>query len=281
MKIQGKTYIVTGGCGAIGQAVARELSKRGAIVAVFDVLSPEKGNAIVKEYTIDGTVLYFQTDVSEVEQVTSHCNDILEKVPKGSLAGVVHCAAISRKRQWSNKMTDSCADFKEIMKVNIYGTFVIDACVADAINSQYPSEGVFPPRVTEERGVIVNFASAVANPVPARCLTYGPTKTAVLGITSGAADFLGPSGIRVVSVSPAVVASEMIADRMPYFETELNAMAVFPRRASKPEEIVHGVIFLIENSMMNACDLRPDGAWRTGSCWGGGIDAREVAPSLE
>ena len=63
------------------------------------------------------------------------------------------------------------------MKVNVFGTFVVDACVSDAINSQYPNEGAFHERVKEERGCIVNFASAVANPVPARCLTYGPTKS--------------------------------------------------------------------------------------------------------
>jgi 3-hydroxyacyl-CoA dehydrogenase len=94
------------------------------------------------------------------------------------------------------------------------GTFVIDACVSDAINSQYPDEGPFAPRVDEERGCIVNIASAVANPVPARCLTYGPTKTCVLGITTGAADFLGPSGIRVCSLSPSAVASKIMGDRL-------------------------------------------------------------------
>jgi len=36
---------------------------------------------------------------------------------------------------------------------------------------------------------------------------------------------------------------------------ELDAAAIFPRRAAEPEEVVHGVMFLIENSMMNACDV--------------------------
>jgi len=61
--------------------------------------------------------------------------------------------------------------------VNAYGTFLVDSVIADAINSQYPAEGPFPKRVTEERGVIINIASAVARPVPARCLTYGVTKS--------------------------------------------------------------------------------------------------------
>jgi 3-hydroxyacyl-CoA dehydrogenase len=91
---------------------------------------------------------------------------------------------------------------------------LVDSVIADAINSQYPDEGAFPKRTTEERGVIINIASAVARPVPARCLTYGVTKTAVLGITSAMADYLGPSGIRVNSVSPAVVASALMGERI-------------------------------------------------------------------
>lgn len=63
------------------------------------------------------------------------------------------------------------------MHVNSYGTFVVDSCIADAINSQYPDEGPFGPRVTEERGCIVNITSVVANPVPARCICYGTSKS--------------------------------------------------------------------------------------------------------
>jgi 3-hydroxyacyl-CoA dehydrogenase len=76
-----------------------------------------------------------------------------------------------------------------------------------------------------------------------------------LGITTGAADFLGPSGIRVCSVSPSAVASKMMGDRLPYMVSELDAAAIFPRRAAEPEEVVHGVIFLLENSMVNAFDV--------------------------
>lgn len=67
--------------------------------------------------------------------------------------------------------------FQKVMHVNATGTFIVDSCIADAINSQYPDEGPFAPRVTEERGCIVNIASAVAWPVPARCLTYGASKS--------------------------------------------------------------------------------------------------------
>lgn len=93
-----------------------------------------------------------------------------------------------------------------MLNINVTGTFIVNAHVADAIN--YPlnhpvSADEHAPFWTteEERGVIINFASAAANPY-ARVLGYGPGKTAVIGITKAMADFLGPSGIRVVSISP-------------------------------------------------------------------------------
>lgn len=63
------------------------------------------------------------------------------------------------------------------MEINSTGTFIVDACIADAINSQYPDEGAFPKRTNDERGIIVNIASVVGWPVPARCLTYGVSKS--------------------------------------------------------------------------------------------------------
>jgi 3-hydroxyacyl-CoA dehydrogenase len=116
-------------------------------------------------------------------------------------------------------------------------------------------------------------------PVP---LATPDSLAAVMGITSGAADFLGPSGIRVCSVSPAVVASTLMGpDRIPYFESELNAGVIFPRRTSQPAEVAHGILYLIENSMMNDFHLKIDGGWRGSSNWGGDKDRTSPFPGRE
>lgn len=74
-------------------------------------------------------------------------------------------------------MADSIAQFKKMLDVNTFGTFVVNAHISDAINSQYPDQAEkLPPRVNEERGIIVNYASAAARPY-ARVLGYGPTKS--------------------------------------------------------------------------------------------------------
>jgi NAD(P)-dependent dehydrogenase (short-subunit alcohol dehydrogenase family) len=96
---------------------------------------------------------------------------------------------------------------------------VINAHIADAINAQYPkpeSERFFV--TDDERGIIVNFASVAGHDLYARCLSYGPTKAAVLGMTRSFADYLGPSGIRVCSVSPSIVISGLTAGFSGYFQ---------------------------------------------------------------
>jgi hypothetical protein len=97
----------------------------------------------------------------------------------------------------------------------------------------------------------------------------------VLGIGSAAADYLGPSAIRVNSVSPSIVASALMGDRtvstctsqidaervivklqyQAYFEAEVEAGAIYPRRFAVVDEIIVGVMYLLENSMMNDYDV--------------------------
>lgn len=185
--------------------------ERGGYAVVFDVLDEAAGTAKVKTYPHPERAFYFKTDISDYDSVSAATTAALAVIPKGSLAGGVHCAAIAPGAEWSHHLKDSVPRFAKVLQVNVYGTFVVDACIADAISSQYPDDGPFAPRVTEERGIIINIASVVARPVPARCITYGPSKTAVLGISSGMADFLGPFGIRCCTVSPAVVASAMMS----------------------------------------------------------------------
>jgi 3-hydroxyacyl-CoA dehydrogenase len=81
----------------------------------------------------------------------------------------------------------------------------------------------------------------------------------VLGITTAAADFLAPCGIRVNSVAPALVYSALMnqGGRVEYFKEQLDAYSMFPRRFTTPEEISHAIVFLVENSMMNAFHVSP------------------------
>jgi NAD(P)-dependent dehydrogenase (short-subunit alcohol dehydrogenase family) len=201
MKIEGSTFIITGGTGGIGGGAARMLLSLGARVALFDVLPEDKGAAIAAEM---GDALYVRVDITDDGAVKAAVRRVVDSL--GNLRGCVHCAGVAIKREWTNDAADSIPDFRKMLDINVAGTFIVNAHVADAIN--YPLNHPNGPdehapfwTTDEERGVIINFASAAAAPY-ARVLGYGPGKLAVVGITKAMADFLGPSGIRVVSISP-------------------------------------------------------------------------------
>lgn len=97
-------------------------------------------------------------------------------------------------------------------------------------------------------------------------------------------DFLGPSGIRVCSISPSIVASAMTANFSTYFSDDLQKHAAFPRIPASPEEIAPTVTFLIENKFANGIDVAVDGGWRLVTQRpgvSGGDDPRTLAPGLE
>lgn len=136
----------------------------------------------------------------------------------------------------------------------------MNAHVADAINAPYnkkDSQGKPTFYTTdEERGIIINFASAAAHGLYARTLAYGPTKIAVIGITKSMSDFLGPSGIRVCSVSPSIVASAMTANFSTYFSDDLLKHATFPRVPATPDDVTPTIQYLIENKFLNGIDIQ-------------------------
>ncbi|KAM0748073.1 hypothetical protein T439DRAFT_280196, partial [Meredithblackwellia eburnea MCA 4105] len=256
--------IITGGTGGIGGNVAKSLVELGANVGLFDVAPPAKGDEFAASLSKTAAV-YVKVDITDSDAVKAAVESVVEKF--GNLKGAVHCAGIAVKREWTNDLQDSVKDYKLMTEVNNIGTFIVNAQVADAINKPYNHpEGVtgkVPFWTTdEERGVIINFASAAAHGLYARCLCYAPTKAAVIAITQTMSNFLGPSGIRVNSVSPSIVASAMTANFSTYFTNDLLEHATFPRIPMTPDEITPTVRYLIENKFVNGIDIKVDGGWK-------------------
>jgi NAD(P)-dependent dehydrogenase (short-subunit alcohol dehydrogenase family) len=188
----------------------------GASVALFDVVPPETGDKFASEVESSGSgktkALYHKVDITDSDAVRDAVARVVDTL--GNLKGVVHCAGVAIKRPWTNDVAESIPNFKKVslshllarpssfesgqvrcslrvqmLDINVTGTFIVNAHIADAINKplNHPdgSDKHGPFWTTdEERGVIVNFASAAANPY-ARVLSYGPGKTAVIGITKG------------------------------------------------------------------------------------------------
>ena len=84
MRINGSTFIVTGGASGLGAATARELLERGANVGIADLADPP--------LEVSSRALYRRIDVRDEDQVGTLIADVLEQF--GRLDGVVNCAGI-------------------------------------------------------------------------------------------------------------------------------------------------------------------------------------------
>jgi len=186
--LDGRVAIITGGARGQGAAEGRRFRAEGAVVYLTDVLVAE-GAAVAAE--IGATFL--EHDVTDVDQWKVVVEHVLAEAGRIDVlvnnAGVLHWAT----------MTETTLDaWNRVVAINQTGVFLGMQAVAPAMKAQ-------------QSGNIVNISSVAAYSGSGPCFAYGATKWAVRGMTKGAAQELGPFGIRVNSVHPGVIDTPMMA----------------------------------------------------------------------
>jgi 3alpha(or 20beta)-hydroxysteroid dehydrogenase len=245
-RLAGKTAIITGGARGMGEATARLFVEHGAQVVIGDVLEAE-GSALADELGKNAT--FVRLDVSS-EADWSNAVAAAEKL--GTLNVLVNNAAIMRM----TAITDTTvADFMQIVQVNQLGTFL-------GIRS------VIAPMKAAGGGSIINISSIDGLHAQAGVSAYSSTKWAVRGLTKTAAIELGQYGIRVNSVHPGGIYTEMGGSAV-MTEEQLNESVYkdFPiPRVGRPEEVAYVTLFLAtdEATYSTGGEFIADGGWFTG-----------------
>ncbi|MCR9184289.1 MAG: glucose 1-dehydrogenase [Halieaceae bacterium] len=245
-RLAGKTAIITGGARGMGEATARLFVEHGAQVVIGDVLEAE-GSALADELGKNAT--FVRLDVSS-EADWSNAVAAAEKL--GTLNVLVNNAAIMRM----TAITDTTvADFMQIVQVNQLGTFL-------GIRS------VIAPMKAAGGGSIINISSIDGLHAQAGVSAYSSTKWAVRGLTKTAAIELGQYGIRVNSVHPGGIYTEMGGSAF-MTEEQLNESVYkdFPiPRVGRPEEVAYVTLFLAtdEATYSTGGEFIADGGWFTG-----------------
>ncbi|WP_330254579.1 glucose 1-dehydrogenase [Nocardia sp. NBC_00565] len=240
-RVKGKTVIVSGGARGMGAAFARRLVAEGAAVVVADVLIDE-GKAVAAELGDDAVFLpHDVTDESSWETVVAEAERIFGPV-SGLVnnAGIVHVDPIEQLAE---------ADYRRVIDVNQVGVFL-------------GMKTVVPSMRRAGGGSIVNISSIGGIIAFSNILGYVASKWAVRGMTKAAAQEFGADGIRVNSVHPGVVATEMTAD------SDRSHSMVHDQplpRAAAPGELAGLVLFLIsdEASFCTGSEFVADGGYTT------------------
>lgn len=250
MKLANMTAIVTGAGSGMGEATARLLAANGVKVALFD-LNEVAVNQVAKE--IGG--IAFVCDVSDDEAVTSAV--MQAEAQHGPARICVHCAGVApAKRMVGRKGVMPLADFEQVIKINLVGSFNIMRVVASRL--------VETETVNEsgERGVVILTSSVAATEGQIGQTAYSASKGGVIGMTLPAARELASQGIRVMTIAPGIVATPMLLNMPQTVQDSLAASVPFPKRLADPKEYAELAKHIVENEMLNGSVIRLDGAIR-------------------
>jgi len=253
MKVEGLVSIVTGGASGLGEAAVKRLVEEGSKVVIAD-MDEERGNKLAGQYD-SSKVIFVKTDVTKEEDVKNLVDKTLEKF--GKIHVLINCAGIVAHGHIFSKSTTADV-FKKIMQVNVIGTFNVSKAVAHVMVKQEPIGE------TKERGVIINVSS-IAGLEGARGMSiYSASKGAIIGMTVPMARDLGSSGVRVITIAPGIMITEMarpiLESKDPQTETLKKITAL--GRFGEAHEFAETCIGMIKSSYITGAVIRLDGGNR-------------------
>ena len=242
--IKGKKVLVTGGAQGIGKSVAEILADCGALVGLLD-MQGEKTKQIAQ--SIGRGTIAISCDVTDPVQVNSAVDEFIKHF--GGLDAVFNNAGIVIHKP-AEEMTPE--EFRQINDVNVNGVFY----VAQAAAKAFMRAGV--------GGSIVNTASmsgTIVN-IPQCQAAYNTSKAAVVHLTKSLAVEWAGKGIRVNSISPGYIATEMTGTVRADWRDCWMSLVPFGRMGT-PEELAGAVIYLMSDasSYTSGADIIIDGCF--------------------
>jgi 3-oxoacyl-[acyl-carrier protein] reductase len=252
MEIRNKTVVVTGAGRGIGRAIALELARHGADIALFDLNSEdlEETSELCTAEAVRARS--YRVNVSDEGEVTTAMKRVA--VDFGRLDGLVNNAGIVRDGLLV-KVKDgavvgrmSMDQWNAVIGVNLSGVFL---CAREAAAHMIE---------LGNGGVIVNISS-ISRVGNAGQSNYSAAKAGVESMGVVWAKELARYGIRVGSIAPGFTHTEILSSMRPEVLDKLTAPVPL-KRLGQPEEIAHAVTFIFENDFFTGRCIEVDGGLR-------------------
>jgi 3-oxoacyl-[acyl-carrier protein] reductase len=229
MEIRGKVILITGGCGGMGIAMAKEFRKFNKKIILCD-LHIEKGLKMARD---SNDITCIRVDMGNPEEIERNLLPLIQSgdspdilvnnvgiSPKGDVPGETLKTWEMPLEEWNN-----------VLAVNLTSYF-------------YCAKLVLPSMIQKGWGRIINIASLAARTGgQVAPVHYVATKAGVLGLTKILAKEAGPFGINVNSINPGRIDTPMIHD-VPDEVNESYLPKIPVGRLGLPEDIGKAVLFL-------------------------------------
>ena len=274
-RLAGKVAVVTGGGNGLGRATSLRFAEEGAAVVVADLLDGPGEETVREIEKLGGRATFVSVDVTSRADNDAMARTAIERFDRLDVvvtaAGVAMANYVSgdlelaEKTMRSRPQADVARAFADldvdewqtVIDINLTGTLKsLQACVAAMLDHGC------------ERGAsLVTIASIAAKHPDAGSVPYGVSKAGVWYLTKKLARDLAPAGIRVNSIGPGFIETNMTAimQFMPEAAREHIVRQIPMGRMGTPQEIANTALFLAsdEASYFTGEILHPDGGFYT------------------
>ncbi|MDH3841656.1 MAG: SDR family oxidoreductase [Chromatiales bacterium] len=252
MDMKDKVVVITGAARGLGAAMAEAAAARGATLALVDLKAEMLDDTAAVCDRIGAKTACYGANVALEDDVNRLFADIERDF--GRVDGLINNAGITRdgmlvkarKGEIVDKM--SLAQWQAVIDVNLTGVFL---CGREAAAMMIAKK---------TKGVIVNISSISRHGNMGQT-NYSAAKAGVAAMTVTWAKELARYGIRVASIAPGFIATELVASMKP--EALERIRGVIPiGHLGRPDDIAHAAMFIFENDYISGRCIEPDGALR-------------------
>ena len=268
--LKGKTAVISGAARGLGLAFAEVLASAGCNIAVLDIL-PEPSAALYDLRSAhDIKVEYYRTNITSYDEVNSTISRIESDF--NAIHININAAGIVKDEPF---LTTTEKNINSTFAVNFTGSFLVAQACANSMAKRYQSTSGAQHAKATTTGTIV-FIGSIATHIPTsvqHISAYTASKAAVRGLVKPLAMELAPYGIRVNSLSPGYMMTDMmrgLQTKQPDLVKQFEKETLF-ERIGLPDELKGSVLWMCSekaSGWYTGQDLLVDGgasSWKHGA----------------